>query len=101
MEVENGTDALLRCPSTSQLDQLQQQLQQQQVQQAKARQASPVGRDLSELRCIVDTRVMEKIPIFDGNEANFCRVALYFRSNVWSSGFGREVAEAIGPGDSR
>ena len=55
----------------AQLDQLQQQLQQQQAHQAQARQASAVGRDLSELRSIVDTRVMEKIPIFDGNEEHF------------------------------
>ena len=46
----------------AQLDQLQQQLQQQQVHQAQARQASPVGQDLSELRSIVDTRVMGKDP---------------------------------------
>ena len=46
----------------AQLDQLQQQVQQQQVHQAQARQESPVGQDLSEL---------EKIPIFDGNEAHF------------------------------
>ena len=44
----------------AQLDQLQQQVQQQQVHEAQARQASPVGQDLSELRSIVDTRVMEK-----------------------------------------
>ena len=46
----------------AQLDQVQQQVQQQQVHQALARQASPVGQDLSELRFIVDTRVMEKDP---------------------------------------
>ena len=56
----------------AQLDQLQQQVQQQQVHQAQARQASPVGQDLSELRSIVDTRGMERIPVFDGNEA-LCR----------------------------
>ena len=54
-----------------QLDQLQQQVQQQQVHQAQARQASLFGQDLSELRSIVDTRVMEMIPIFDGNESHF------------------------------
>ena len=43
----------------AQLEQLQQQLQQQQAQQAQARQTSPVGQDLSELRCVVYTRVME------------------------------------------
>ena len=47
----------------AQLDQLQHQVQQQQVHQVQARQASPVGQDFAELRSVLDTRVMEKIPI--------------------------------------
>ena len=64
----------------AQLDQLQQQVQQQLVHQAQARQASPVSQDLSELRSIVDTRVMEKIPIFDGNEAHFAEWQFTFEA---------------------
>ena len=64
----------------AQLDQFQQQVQQQQVHQAQARQASPVGQDLSELRSIVDTRVMEEIPIFDGNEAHFAEWRFTFEA---------------------
>ena len=58
----------------AQLDQLQQHLQQ--VHQDQARQASPV---------IVDTRVMEKIPIFDGNEAHFAewRFSLFSQLASW------------------
>ena len=67
----------------AQLDQLQQHVQQQQVHQAQARQASPVGQDLSELRSIVDTRVMEKIPILDGNEAHFAELRSRQRVGFW------------------
>ena len=79
----------------AQLDQLQQQLQQQQVQQAKARQASPVGRDLSELRCIVDTRVMEKIPIFDGNEANFAEWRFTFEATCGLLGLEEVLRQSV------
>ena len=64
----------------AQLDQLQQQVQQQQVLQAQARQASPVGQEISEFRSIVDTRVMEKIPIFDGDEAHFAEWLFTFEA---------------------
>ena len=64
----------------AQLDQLQHQVQQQQAQQAQARQASPVGQDLSELRSTVDTRVMEKIPVFDGKEAQFAEWRFTFEA---------------------
>ena len=84
----------------AQLDQLQQQVQQQQVHQAQARQASPVGQEISELRSNLDTRVMEEIPIFDGNEAHFADVAVHFRGNVWALGFGRGF-ETVGLVDRR
>ena len=91
----------------AQLDQLQQQLQQQQAQQAQARQASPVGQDLSELRSIVDTRVMEKIPIFDGNEAHFaewrftCDVGRSSLSPVWRQGDTYQYEEDLTAWDTR
>ena len=53
------------------LDQLQNQLQQQQAKKAQARQTSTVGQDHSALDSDVDTRVMDKMGISDGNEAHF------------------------------
>ena len=80
--------------SKAQLDQLQQQVQQQQVHQAQARQASPVGQDLSELRSIVDTRVMEKIPIFDGNEAHFAEWRFTFEATCGLLGLEEVLRQA-------
>ena len=79
----------------AQLDQLQQQVQQQQVHQAQARQASPVGQDLSELRSIVDTRVMEKIPIFDGNEAHFAEWRFTFEATCGLLGLEEVLRQAV------
>ena len=81
--------------SRPQLDQLQQQLQQQQAQQAQARQASPVGQDFSELRSIVDTRVMEKIPIFDGNEAHFAEWRFTFEATCGLRGLKEVLRQSI------
>ena len=82
------------------LDQLQQQLQQQQAHQARARQASAVGQDLSELGSIVHTRVMEKIPIFDGTEAHFVAWRFTFEVTLRTSGLGTG-AEAVDLVDPR
>ena len=79
----------------AQLDQLQHQLQQQQVQQAKARQASRVGQDLSELRSIVDTRVMEKIPIFDGNETNIAEWRFTFEATCGLLGLEEVLRQSV------
>ena len=79
----------------AQLDQLQHQLQQQQVHQAQARQASSVGQDLSELRSIVDTRAMEKIPIFDGNEANFAEWRFTFEATCGLLGLEEVLRQSV------
>ena len=79
----------------AQLDQLQHQLQQQQAQQAQARQAFPVGQDLSELRSIVDTRVMEKIPIFDGNEAHIAEWRFTFEATYGLLGLEEVLRQSI------
>ena len=79
----------------AQLDQLQQQVQQQQVHQAQARQASPVGQDLSELRSIVDTRVMENIPIFDGNEAHFAEWRFTFVATCGLLGLEEVLTQSV------
>ena len=79
----------------AQLDQLQQQVQQQQIHQAQARQASAVGQDLSELRSIVDTRVMEKIPIFDGNEAHFAEWRFTFEATCGLLGLEEVLRQAV------
>ena len=44
--------------------------------------------NLSELRSIVDTRVMEKNPIFDGNEANFAVWRFTFEATFGLLGLG-------------
>ena len=43
---------------------------QQAMQQATATRA-PIPQDLAELRSIIDTRVMEKVPTFDGTDGHF------------------------------
>ena len=79
----------------AQLDQLQQQVQQQQVHQAQARKASPVRQDLSELRSIVDTRVMEEIPIFDGNEAHFAEWRFTFEATCGLLGLEEVLRQSV------
>ena len=79
----------------AQLDQLQQQVQQQQVHQAQARQASPVGQEISELRSIVDTRVTEKIPIFDGNEAHFAEWRFTFEATCGLLGLEEVLRQSV------
>ena len=79
----------------AQLDQLQQQVQQQQVHQAQARQASPVGQDLSELRSMVETRVMEKIPVFDGNEAHFAEWRFTFEATCGLLGLEEVLRQSV------
>ena len=79
----------------AQLEQLQHQLQQQQVQQAQVRQLSPVGQDLSELSSIVDTRVMEKIPIFDGSEANFAEWRFTFEATCGLLGLEEVLRQSV------
>ena len=79
----------------AQLDQLQQQVQQQQVHQAQARQPSPVGQDLSELRSMVETRVMEKIPVFDGNEAHFAEWRFTFEATCGLLGLEEVLRQSV------
>ena len=70
-------------------------MQQQQVHQAQARQASPVGQGISELRSIVDTRVMEKIPIFDGNETHFAEWRFTFEATCGLLGLEEVLRQAV------
>ena len=79
----------------AQLDQLQQQLQQQQTHEAQARHTSPVGQDLSELRSIVDTRLMEKIPIFDGSVAHFAEWRFTFEATCGFLGLEEVLRQSI------
>ena len=65
------------------------------AQQVKARQASPVGQDLSELRSIVDTRDMEKIPIVDGNEANFAEWRFTFEATCGLLGLEEVLRQSV------
>ena len=68
-----------------------------QVHHAHARQESPVGQDLSELRSIVDTRVMEKIPIFDGNEVHFAEWRFTFEATCGLLGLEEVLRQSVLP----
>ena len=61
----------------------------------RQRQASPVGQDLSELRSIVDIRVMEKIPIFDGNEAHFAEWRFTFEATCGRLGLEEVLRQSV------
>ena len=59
------------------------------------RQLSLVGQDLSELRSIVDTRVMEKIPISDDNEAHFAEWRFTFEATCGLLGLEEVLRQSI------
>ena len=64
-------------------------------QQAQLDQLQPVGQDLSELRSIVDTRVMEKIPIIDGNDAHFAEWRFTFEATCGLLGLEEVLRQSI------
>ena len=56
---------------------------------------SLVGQDLNELRYIVDTRVMEKILIFDGNEAHFAMWRFTFEATCGLLGLEQVLRQSV------